>query len=136
MKSNLMKKTFGILALSIMGLAATGAQAAWDRGGQGHKQAYQQTKAYSQQINARQDRQMQRIRAAKREGNLTHRGFRALMQEQHDIRAMDQRFRADGVIDAREFKRIDRALDSAHRNIQATNHARHSYGYGQKSRFN
>ena len=134
MKSNLMKKTFGILALSIMGLAATGAQAAWDRGGQGHKQAYQQTKAYSQQINARQDRQMQRIRAAKREGNLTHRGFRALMQEQHDIRAMEQRFRADGVIDAREFKRIDRALDSAHRNIQATNHARHASR--QKSRFN
>lgn len=134
MKSNLMKKTFGILALSIMGLVATGAQAAWDHGGQGHKQAYQQTKAYSQQINARQDRQMQRIRAAKREGNLTRRGFRALMQEQHDIRAMEQRSRADGVINAREFKRIDRALDSAHRNIQATNHARHSYG--QKSRFN
>ena len=134
MKSNLMKKTFGILALSIMGLAATGAQAAWDRGGQGHKQAYQQTKAYSQQINARQDRQMQRIRAAKREGNLTRSGFRALMQEQHDIRAMEQRFRADGVIDSREFKRIDRALDSAHRNIQAENHARHSSG--QKSRFN
>lgn len=137
MKCNLMKKTFGILALSIMGLAATGAQAAWDRGGQGHKQAYQQTKAYSQQINARQDRQMQRIQTAKRKGSLTHRGFRALMQEQHDIRAMEQRFRADGVIDAREFRRIDRALDSAHRNIQATNHARHSYGsYGQKSRFN
>ena len=134
MKSNLMKKTFGILALSIMGLAATGAQAAWDRDGQGHKQAYQQTKAYSQQINARQDQQMQRIQAAKRKGNLTHRGFRALMQEQHDIRAMEQRFRADGVIDAREFKRIDRALDSAHRNIQAENHARHSSG--QKSRFN
>jgi uncharacterized membrane protein YebE (DUF533 family) len=134
MKSNLMKKTFGILALSIMGLAATGAQAAWDRGGQGHKQAYQQTKAYSQQINARQDRQMQQIQAAKRKGNLSHRGFRALMQEQHDIRAMEQRFRADGVIDTREFKRIDRALDSAHRNIQANNHARHSYG--QKSRFN
>jgi uncharacterized membrane protein YebE (DUF533 family) len=134
MKSNLMKKTFGILALSIMGLAATSAQAAWDRGGQGHKQAYQQTKAYSQQINARQDQQMQQIQAAKRKGNLSHRGFRALMQEQHDIRAMEQRFRADGVIDTREFKRIDRALDSAHRNIQANNHARHSYG--QKSRFN
>jgi len=134
MKSNLMKKTFGILALSIMGLAATGAQAAWDRGGQGHKQAYQQTKAYSQQINARQDQQMQRIQAAKRKGNLSHREFRALMQEQHGIRAMEQRFRADGVIDAREFKRIDRALDSAHRNIQATNHARHSSG--RKSRFN
>jgi uncharacterized membrane protein YebE (DUF533 family) len=134
MKSNLMKKTFGILALSIMGLTATGAQAAWDRGDQGHKQAYQQTKAYTQQINARQDQQMQQIQAAKRKGNLSHSGFRALMQEQHDIRAMEQRFRADGVIDAREFRRIDRALDSAHRNIQANNHARHSYG--QKSRFN
>lgn len=137
MKSNLMKKTFGILALSIMGLAATGAQAAWDRGGQGHKQAYQQTRVYSQQVNVRQDRQMQQIRAAKRKGYLTHSGFRALMQEQHNIRAMEQHFRADGRIDTREFRRLDRALDIADRNIRAEKHARHSYGpYEQKSRFN
>lgn len=137
MKSNLMKKTFGILALSIMGLAATGAQAAWDRGGQGHKQAYQQTKAYSQQVNVRQDRQMQRIRAGKRAGQLTRAEFRALMQEQHNIRAMEQHFRTDGRIDTREFRRLDRALDIADRNIRAGKHDRRAHrAYDQKPRFN
>jgi hypothetical protein len=32
MKSNLMKSTLGVLAMSILGLAATGARADWDRG--------------------------------------------------------------------------------------------------------
>jgi len=135
MKSNLMKKTFGILALSMMGLAATGAQAAWDHG-QGHKQAYQQTKAYSQQINARHDRQMQRIRAGKRAGKLTRAEFRALMQQQHTIRAMERHFRADGMIDAREFKRLDRALDIASRNIRAEKQVGRQARHGQKSSFN
>ena len=138
MKSNLMKKTFGILALSILGLAATGAQAAWDRGGQGHKQTYQQTKAYSQQINARQDRQMERIQAGKREGNLRRAEFRELMHEQREIRAMERYFSDDGVIDSREFKRLDRALNIASRNIRAERHDREVRrgAYGHNSGFN
>jgi hypothetical protein len=137
MKSTLMKKTFGVLALSILGLTATGAQAAWDRGGQDHKQAYPQTRAYSQQINARQDQQMQRIQAGARAGQLTRAEFRELMQEQHNIRAMEQHFRADGRIDAREFRRLEGALDSAHRNIRAEKQDRRAHrAYDQKSRFN
>ena len=75
MKSILMKSGLGMLAL---GLAAAGAQASWDRGGYGHQEAYlqQQFRAYSQQIDARQDRQAARIRAAMHTGHLTRFEFR------------------------------------------------------------
>jgi hypothetical protein len=87
MKSTLMKKTLGILALGTLGLMATGAQADWDRGGygQGHgSHAYQQSRMFSQQINERQDRQMERIQAGKHEGNLRRAEFRELMHEQRE----------------------------------------------------
>jgi uncharacterized membrane protein YebE (DUF533 family) len=59
------------------------------------------------------------------------------MREQHDIRAMERRFRADGVIDAREFKRLDHALDVASRNIRAEKHDRQARNaYRPYSRFN
>jgi len=125
MKSNLMKKTLAVLALGTLGLMATGAQAGWDRGGYGHGQsghAYQQSRMFSQQINARQDQQMERIQAGKRDGNLRRAEFRELMHEQREIRAMERYFSADGVIDAREFKRLDHALDIASRHIQAEKH--------------
>lgn len=127
MKNTLMKSAFGILAL---GLMATGAQADWARDGHGQKQAYLQTKAYSQQINARQDRQMDRIQAGMRSGQITRAEFRELMHEQHTIRAMEQHFRADGRISTREFQRLEHVLDVANRNIRAEKHdrqARHAY---------
>lgn len=128
MRSNLMKTSLGVLAL---GLTATGAQAGWDRDGYGPSSyAYRQTAVYSQQINARQQRQMERIHAGMHEGRLTRAEFHELRDEQREIRAMERHFRADGIIDAREFKRIDRALDVASRNIRAEKHdhqARHAY---------
>lgn len=128
MKST-MKKTLGVLALSTLGLIATGAQADWDRGGYGHKQVHQQTRPYSQQVNARQDRQMERIQAGMRKGSLTRAEFRELMQEQNQIRAMEQHFRADGFIDAREFQRLDHALERADLSIRAEKHDRQAYGH-------
>jgi len=132
MKSNPMKKTFGILALGALGLMATAAHADWDGAqanrdrdgyGQGHgRHAYQQSQMFSQRINARQDRQMERIQAGRRVGNLRRVEFRELMHEQREIRAMERYFSADGVIDAREFRRLDHALDIASRNIQAEKH--------------
>lgn len=134
MKSILMKTGLGMLAL---GLTATSAQANWDHISHGHRQVYLQSQAYSQQINARQDRQMERIRAGMRSGSLTRAEFRALMHEQHKIRAMEQRFRADGLIDAREFQRLDRALELASRSIRAEKHDRQAHnGYGHPERFN
>src|SRR5574340_25539 len=132
-KNTLMKKTLPLLAL---GLFASAAQAGWERdadypGGR----AYQQSLRFSQEIDARQDRQMERIIAGMREGRLTRGEFRRLKEEQRDIRFMENDFRADGLIDAREFQRLERALDVASRNIWAEKHdrqARSAYGYDSR----
>lgn len=130
MKSTLMKTGLGLLAL---GLMTGGAQADWNRGGP----AYTQTRLQSQQINARQDRQAERIRTAMRTGQLTRSEFLALMNEQHEIRAMERQFRADGVIKPREYRHLDRALDTASRHIQSETHDRQARSaYGHPSRFN
>jgi uncharacterized membrane protein YebE (DUF533 family) len=131
MKSTL-KKSLGVLAIGTLGLAATGAQADWDRGhGYQHDgHIFRQSQMFGEQINARQDRQMERIQAGMHSGNLTRFEFRELMHEQREIRAMEHYFRADGVIDAREFQRLDRALDIASHNIKQEKHdrqARYSY---------
>jgi hypothetical protein len=112
MKTTLMKVSLGMLALGLM----TGcAQADWNRDGP----AYTQAGHPGQQINVRQDRQAERIRIAMRTGQLTRSEFQALMNEQHEIRAMERRFRADGVIGPHEYRRLDRALDNASRHIRA-----------------
>lgn len=135
MKTNLMKTTLAALVLT--GLAAGYAQADGGR----HERAYfahnDRNHQYSQQINARQDQQMKRIQTGKRSGSLTRMEFRELMHEQHNIRAMERHFRADGVIDAREFQRLNRAFDIASRNIREERHDRQMrYAYGDHPRFN
>lgn len=129
MKSTLIKRVLGLAAL---GLFATGAQAGWDHRDRAHdRHAAQQSRMFSQEINARQDRQMERIEAGRRNGMLTRAEYRRLLQEQHEIRAMERHFRADGLLDAREFHRIERALDIANRNIRLQKHdqqARNSHG--------
>lgn len=134
MKSTLMKTALGILAL---GLSATGAQAGWTHGRDGHAHADQRTRTYGQQIDARQERQMERIVSGMRSGHLSRAEFRALMDEQHHIRTMERRFRVDGVIDAREFRRLDRALDIASHNIKAEKHDRQARdAHDHPARFN
>ncbi len=133
MKSTLIKKTLAVLTL---GLAATGAQASWDRHDH-ERQAAQQSRHFSQEIDARQDRQMARIEAGMRRGHLTRAEYHRLMQEQREIRAMERRFRADGRIDAREFRHLERALDVASRNIRDERHDRQARnGYGERRGFN
>lgn len=135
MKSTLIKQALGLLAL---GLVATGAQAHWDRHDQGHDwRVHQQSRHFSQQIDARQERQMARIMAGMREGRLTRGEFRRLKEEQRDIRAMEAHFLADGVIDVREFRRIERALDIANRNIWDEKHDRQARSHeGDGHRYN
>ncbi len=135
MKTNLMKTILAVLALT--GLAAGHAQADGGR----HERAYfahsDRSHQHSQPINARQDRQMERIQTGKRSGSLTRMEFRELMHEQHSIRAMERHFRADGVIDAREFHRLNRTLDIAGRNIREERHDRQMrYAYGDHPRYN
>lgn len=120
-----------------LGLMASGAQADWDRGGRAYQPAFQQSQAHGQQIDARQDRQAARIRAALRAGRLSRFEFRELMHEQRRIRVMERHFRADGVINEREFQHIERALDMASRTIRAETHDRQARSaYGRPSRFN
>ncbi len=97
--------------------------------------ANQQSQKFSQQVNARQHRQMDRIQAGKRSGTLTRYEFRELMHEQRHIRSMEQSFLADGIIDPREFQRLDRALDQANRSIRAEKRdqqARNHHGYNSR----
>lgn len=142
MKSNSMKVTLGALALTAgLGLTATSVRADWgqqQRAYSDHGNRYdQQSRHFQQQIHARQDRQMDRIQAGMRSGKLTRMEFRELMHEQRDIRAMEQHFRADGFMSAREFQRLDHALDRASRNIHEERHDRQMrYAYGHGPRFN
>ena len=131
MKSNLMKQTLATLVLGSLGLMASGAQADWNRGDhdQGSR-ATQQSNMFSHRVNARQQNQLERIQDGRRAGSLTRFEYNDLMHEQREIRAMEQRFRADGFIDAREFQRLDHALDVSSQFIQAENHDRQArYAY-------
>ena len=136
MKSKLNKTLIAMLTFGALGLTASGAQAGWDHHGYrpGHAfQAYKQSQLFEQQINARQSRQMERIQAGMRQGELTRFEFRRLMQEQHEIRAMEHHFASDGLIDAREFQRLDRALDIASRNIKLEKHDRQDRYAGHRA---
>lgn len=134
MKSASLKHTLSVLTLGLMGLAAGGAHAGWDHN-RDHRNGpdFKQSQQFSQQINARQNKQMQRIQAGFRNGVLTQFEYRELMRQQAGIREMEQRFRSDdGRIDGREFKRLDLALDRANANIRdekTDRQARNSYDH-------
>ena len=98
--------------------------------------AYQQSQQFSQQVNARQNRQMNRIQAGKRSGRLTRYEYRELMHEQRHIRSMEQNFLADGIIDRREFQRLDRALDRASSSLSEKHDQQARNYYGNTARWN
>lgn len=135
MTRTLMKTALSVLAL---GLLATSAHADYDnRGGRDHRRVAKQSEAYIQQVNARQARQMERIKAAQHAGLLNRYEFRTLKHEQQQIRSMERQFRADGFMNAREFQRLDHALNIAHRNIRMETLARNTrHGYGHPPRYN
>lgn len=126
MNSTTFKKSLSILALGVLGLAASGVHADWGRGeayGYGHRDEPRfAAPDFAAQVNARQARQMERIRAGFESGRLTRQEFRMLMREQRDIRNMEEHFLADNRIDPREFAQLDRALDVAGQNIREEKH--------------
>lgn len=129
MKTSISKTLVALLTVGALGIAAGGAQASWGHNGPGYgpaAHAHKQSQFFLQQIHERQQRQMDRIHAGMRQGDLDRREFRELMREQDEVRGMVQRFRADGFIDAREFQRVERALDAAGNNIRMAKHDRHS----------
>ncbi|MHB1092788.1 hypothetical protein [Thiobacillus sp.] len=140
MKNPLIRTGLGILMLASLSLTTVPAQADWGRDGQIHRHAafaYKQSQAYNHQIDARQERQRDRIQAGRRDGSLTRHEFRDLMHEQREIQAMQHHFRANGRIDAHEVKRLDRAFDRADRNIRNERHDRQArYTFNAGARFN
>lgn len=128
MKTRPITQLLGVLALSTLSLMASNASAGWDH----HERVYyshmdrhhQHSQRAAQAINARQDRQMERILAGKRSGQLTRAEFRELMHEQRHIRRMERHFREDGHISQREYRHLDHALDRASRNIRYERHDR------------
>lgn len=134
MKIKLMQTALGMMTL---GLMASAAHANW--GHDHHIEHYvaQQSQAYSQHIDARQQHLIERLKRAQRKHLLSHAEFRTLMHDQRQINAMKRNFRADGIIDAREFRRLDRALELASHMLQTTLRAHQARsGYDTPRRFN
>ncbi len=98
-----MNRTF-IIAASLLSLTATAALA--DR------------------IDSREAAQEARIQAARRSGELTVREKAGLEREQAQIRDMERRAKADGVVTRREAAAIERAQDAASRHIYQESHDR------------
>ncbi|MFP5408524.1 MAG: hypothetical protein ACLGGY_04500 [Gammaproteobacteria bacterium] len=133
----LMKTALSVLALGLMG--ANAHAGFYDHHDHGRPNVAKQSQAYIQQVNARQAQQMRRIEAARRAGLLSRHEFSMLKHEQQQIRTLERKFRADGILNAREFQLLDRALYVAQRNIRMETLARnayHGHGHGQGSRYN
>lgn len=131
MKTTLKQFSLAMLTFGSLGLAATSAHADWGHGsndygyGPRHDDGlFRQSQAFGQQVAMRQARQRDRIRIGMQEGSLTRHEFRKLMEEQREIHEMERHFRADGILDVREFRRLDHALDVASRNIRMEKHDR------------
>ena len=78
------------------------------------------------EINVRQEEQRARIDRGVRHGAITHREFRRLMAEQHDIEALERAFVADGFLAPHERAELHRRLDIASQHIftEAHDHQR------------
>lgn len=113
MKPSFTKTSLGLLTLATLALGAGSATAGWQTP---HGQPYLHA------LEARQDRQHQRIHAGRENGELTRGEFRRLQREQREIRGLARHFAADGLVDAREQRRLDRRLDRASHHIRSARH--------------
>lgn len=73
-------------------------------------------------INARQQRQQERIADGVRAGKLTRHEARRLMQEQRAISRKEAAYRADGVLTRAEWRELDRDLNRASQHIYNQRH--------------
>lgn len=144
MKSKLIAKTLGLIALA--GVAATGSIAYandWDdddnrnygysesednRAGFSMSQLREGFR-YSRIVNDRQDRQLDEIIAGVANNRLSKNEFLSLMQEQKNIRAVERGFMDDQFMNESEFRKLNRSLDIADRNIRVAKQNSHSQRY-------
>lgn len=68
-------------------------------------------------VDARQDRQDDRIDNGKRSGEITKREGRKLEHQQRGIQRAENRAKADGVVTRREARKIEQKQDKANRDI-------------------
>ena len=73
-------------------------------------------------IDARQDRQYDRIERARRSGELSGREYRSLLSEQRHISEVERRAKADGVVTWREREALREAQRDAGRHIYREAH--------------
>lgn len=133
MKSNLIAKTLGLVALAGVAIMSPLVHANdWQDNdtrnyGYGEAEDYREGFSrsqlregfrYSRIVNDRQDRQLDKIIAGVDNNRLSKSEFLRLMQEQKAIRAMERNFMDDGLMSEGEFRRLSRGLDTADRNIK------------------
>lgn len=130
MKNIRIVKTLAIAALSSLTLMA-GASQANDRGhyertnfpdrpGFDHRGPDDfQHHAAGYSIDARQQRQMDRIMHGLRSGDLSRHEARDLMREQREIERMQRHYLADGHLTRGEWLQLDHRLDRAAHDIRA-----------------
>ena len=144
MKSNLIAKTLGLIALA--GVAATSPIAHandWeddDNRNYGYSESEDNRAGfsmsqlregfrYSRIVNDRQDRQLDEIISGVANNRLGKSDFLRLMQEQKAIRAMERGFMDDRFMNESEFRKLNRSLDVADRNIRVAKQNGHSQRY-------
>lgn len=144
MKTKLIASTLGLIALA--GVAATSSIAYandWDdddnrntgysesednRAGFSMSQLREGFR-YARIVNDRQDRQLDEIIAGVANNRLSKNEFLNLMQEQKNIRAMERGFMDDRFMNESEFRKLNRSLDIADRNIRIAKQNGHSQRY-------
>lgn len=130
MKNIRIVKTLAVAALSSLTLMSGASQANdWghyeranfpDRPGFDHRHpdAFQH-RGSGYGIDARQQRQMDRIAHGLRSGTLTHHEARNLIREQQEIERMQRHYLADGRLSRYEWLKLDHRLDRAAHDIRA-----------------
>jgi hypothetical protein len=149
MKTKMIVQTLGLAA--VMAVSA-GALAHGDddyrpgfNGPSFHGQpAFQESLRLINDVNERQDKQIDRILGGLYDKRINPNEFRKLIDEQRDIRRMERSFLADGFLTRFEYQKLDTALDAASRSIakesrDGQGHPGHggwnnSYGYGNWNR--
>ena len=80
--------------------------------------------ASTPKVDARQQRQEQRIEQGKASGELTKREAHRLERQQHRVERAEARAKADGTVTAGERAKLDAMQDQTSRNIHRQKHDR------------
>lgn len=149
MKSKMIVQSLGLAAVMAMSAGAfafgnNDYRPGFNNGPAFNHPAFQESLRLMNEVNERQDTQMDRILNGFYDRRINPPEFRQLMDEQRDIRMMERQFLSDGFLTRFEYQRLDAALDAASRSIYKEGHDdqgrpayggwNNGYGYGNWSR--